>query len=133
LIETKQLLADINIKEYDNNNPPYQYLTEFGEINNTETVIFLNNQSILYTVIKIDIFNEPKGVPISTFMFDSRYSGTTFQSIILDNKTAGVSTTSLPQVIVLNKLDPTILVDSSTAGNYRIKFGAGKVLSFGTI
>jgi hypothetical protein len=46
-----------------------------------------------------------------------------------DNRAVGVSITGLPQVIVLNKLDPTILVNSSIIGNYRIKFGAGEVLS----
>jgi hypothetical protein len=61
----------MNIKECDNNNPSYQYLTEFGEIDNIEAVIFLNNQSMLYIVTKIDVFNEPKGVPIFAFMFDS--------------------------------------------------------------
>jgi hypothetical protein len=70
-METEQLLADINIKEYDNNNPPYQYFIEFGEVNNTKTIIFLNNQSMLYTITKIDIFNKPKGVPISAFTFDN--------------------------------------------------------------
>jgi hypothetical protein len=51
---------------------------EFGEINNTETIILLNNQSMLHTVTKIDVFNKPKGVPTSAFIFDNRYSGTTF-------------------------------------------------------
>jgi hypothetical protein len=123
----------MNIKECDNNNPPYQYLTEFGEVNNTKTVIFLNNQSMLYTITKIDIFNEPKRVPISAFMFDNRYSSTTFQGIILDNRAARISTTSLSQVIILNKLDLIILVNSFIAGNYWIKFRAGEVLFFGTI
>jgi hypothetical protein len=88
---------------------------------------------MLYTVTKIDIFNEPKRVPISVFMFDSRYSGTTFQGIMLNNKAAGISTASLLQVTILNKLDPIILVNSSIAGNYRIKFRARKVLFLGTI
>jgi hypothetical protein len=88
---------------------------------------------MLYTITKIDIFNEPKRVPIFAFTFDSRYSNTTFQDIMLDNKTAGVFIVSLPQVIALSKLDPIILVNSSTAGNYRIKFGAGEVLSLRTI
>jgi hypothetical protein len=61
-------------------------------------------------------------------MFDSWYSGITFQDIILDNKTAGVFTTGLPQVIILNKLDPIILVNNSIVGNYRIKFRVRKVL-----
>jgi hypothetical protein len=35
-----------------------------------------------------------------------------------DNKTAGVSIAGLPQVIILSKLDPTILVNSSIIRNY---------------
>jgi hypothetical protein len=133
LTETEQLLADMNIKECDDNDPPYQYLTEFGEVDGTEAVILLNNQSMLHAVTKIDVFNEPKGVPTSAFTFDSRYSGTTFQGTMPDSGAAGVSTAGLPQVTALSKLDPTILVDSSTAGNHRIKFGAGEALSLGTI
>jgi hypothetical protein len=88
---------------------------------------------MLYTIIKIDIFNKPKKVLISAFIFDSRYSGTTFQGIIPDNKAAGISIVSLPQVTILSKLDPIILVNSSIIGNYRIKFRAGEALSLGTI
>jgi hypothetical protein len=106
---------------------------EFSEIDNTKTVIFLNNQSILYTIIKINIFNKPKRVLIFVFTFDNRYSSITFQGIILDNKAAGVSTVGLPQVTVLNKLDPIILVNSSIVGNYWIKFGAGEALFLRTI
>jgi hypothetical protein len=88
---------------------------------------------MLYTITKIDIFNEPKRVPIFVFIFDSRYSGITFQGIILDNRAAGVSITSLLQVIILSKLDLIILVNSFIARNYRIKFRARKVLFFRTI
>jgi hypothetical protein len=73
---------------------------------------------MLYIITKINIFNKPKKVLIFAFTFDSRYSSITFQGIILDNRTAGISITSLPQVIALNKLDPIILVNSSIAGNY---------------
>jgi hypothetical protein len=44
---------------------------EFSEINNIETIIFLNNWFILYTITKIDIFNKPKRVLIFVFIFDS--------------------------------------------------------------
>jgi hypothetical protein len=88
---------------------------------------------MLYTITKINIFNKLKGVLILVFIFDNRYSSTIFQSIILDNKAAGISTTSLPQVIILNKLDLIILVDSSIIRNYWIKFRAGKILSLRTI
>jgi hypothetical protein len=88
---------------------------------------------MLYTVTKIDVFNKPKGVLIFAFMFDSRYSGITFQNIIPDNRTTGISIVSLPQVTILSKLDPIILVDSFIAGNYWIKFRIGEVLFLGTI
>jgi hypothetical protein len=52
---------------------------------------------------------------------------------MLDNRAAGVSIAGLPQVIALSKLDPIILVNSSIAGNYWIKFGAGEVLFLRTI
>jgi hypothetical protein len=61
-------------------------------------------------------------------MFDSRYSSITFQGIIPDNRTAGISITSLPQVIILSKLDLIILVNSFIARNYRIKFRTREVL-----
>jgi hypothetical protein len=88
---------------------------------------------MLYTITKINIFNKPKKVSISVFTFDSRYSNITFQDIILNNKTAGVSIASLFQVIVLNKLDPIILVDSFITRNHRIKFRIREILFFRTI
>jgi hypothetical protein len=50
-----------------------------------------------------------------------------------DNGTVGVFIAGLLQVIILSKLDPTILVNYSIARNYRIKFSARKALSLGTI
>jgi hypothetical protein len=52
---------------------------------------------------------------------------------MLNNKTIRVSITSLSQVIILNKLDLIILVDSFIIRNYWIKFGAGEVLFLGII
>jgi hypothetical protein len=59
-------------------------------MDNTKTVIFLNNQLILYIITKIDIFNQPKEDPTSVFIFDNRYSNIIFQGIILDNRAVGV-------------------------------------------
>jgi hypothetical protein len=52
---------------------------------------------------------------------------------MLDNRTAGVFTAGLPQVIILSKLDPIILVNCFIIGNYRIKFSVREALSFRTI
>jgi hypothetical protein len=50
---------------------------------------------MLYTIIKINIFNKLKRVPTFIFTFDNRYSSITFQGIMLDNRAAGISIVSL--------------------------------------
>jgi hypothetical protein len=52
---------------------------------------------------------------------------------MLDSGAAGVSTTRKPQVIAFQKLDPIILINTSTIRNYKICFGKGEVVSIGTI
>jgi hypothetical protein len=94
---------------------------------------------MLYIITKINIFNKPKvnifSKPLASlvFTFNNRYSNTTFQGIILDSGTAGVSTTKKPQVIALQKLDPTILINIFIAGNYKIRFGKREAISISTI
>jgi hypothetical protein len=88
---------------------------------------------MLYTITKIDIFNEPKGVLIFVFMFDNRYSGITFQGIIPDNRAIEIFIASLSQVIILSKLDLIILVNSFIARNHRIKFRIREILFLGII
>jgi hypothetical protein len=98
-------------------------------MDNIKTVIFLNNQSILYIITKINIFNQQKENLTFVFIFNSRYSNITFQGIILDNRIVGVSIAGLFQVIVLSKLDLIILVNCFITKNHRIKFSAGETLS----
>jgi hypothetical protein len=52
---------------------------------------------------------------------------------MLDNRTAGVSIARKPQVIVLQKLDPIVLINISIAGNHKIRFGKKKIISIGII
>ena len=116
------------------------YLTELGEINGTQTVAILNNQSTLHVVTKKDPFDTevpgdiiPKMPPTSAFTFDNRYSSNIFQGIMPDSGAAGVSTAGNPQFLALQKLDPTVQLDTSTAGAHKIRFGKGTALSQGTI
>jgi hypothetical protein len=94
---------------------------------------------MLHTVTKTNIFNEPKintfsKLPTSlVFTFNNLYSDTTFQNIIPDSGAAGVSTTRKPQVVAFQKLDPIISIDTSIAGNHKIRFGKGEAVSIGTI
>ena len=71
-----------------------QYFTKYSEVDGTQTVTILNNQSTLHFTIKLDIFNKPR--ESSTFSFNNRYSANIFYSIILDTRAAGVSIVGEP-------------------------------------
>jgi len=54
---------------------------------------------MLYTIIKLDIFNKLK--ESSMFSFNNRYLVNIFYSIMLDTRAIGVSTAGEPQVRAL--------------------------------
>jgi hypothetical protein len=136
LTETEQLLADITIDEKHKNK---RFFIEFGQIDRTEVVIALNNQSMLYIITKVDVFNKPKvntfskSLASSAFTLNNRYSDTIFQGIIPDSGTAGVFITRKPQVITLQKLDPIVSIDTSIVRNHKICFGKGEAISISII
>ena len=110
------------------------YLTELGEVNGIQTVAVLNDQSTLHIITRKDFFNEQRDpIETSVFTFDNRYSSDTFQGIIPDSGAAGVSTAGNPQFLALQKLDPRVQLDTSTAGDHKIRFGKGTAFSQGTI
>jgi hypothetical protein len=94
---------------------------------------------MLYIITKVNIFNEPKVNTFSkppaslAFTLNNRYSDAIFQGIILNNRTAGVFITRKPQVITFQKLDLTVLIDTSTTRNHKIRFGKGEAISISTI
>ena len=75
------------------------YFTEFGEVNSTQTIAILNDQSVWHTVTSKDIFKaSPLQLPeTSVFIFKNRYLSEVFQGIMLDSKAAGVLTAGQPQ------------------------------------
>jgi len=81
---------DIEIKDYS----PDQYFTKYSEVNSTQTVAILNDQSTLHSVTKLDVFNKLK--ESSTFSFNNRYSANVFYGIMPDTRAAGVSTAEEP-------------------------------------
>ena len=88
---------DIKIKDYNNsNNYSDQYLIKLSKVDNIQTVIILNNQSIFYSITKLDIFNKLK--ESSAFLFNNRYLVNVFYSIILNTRAAKVSIAGEPQV-----------------------------------
>jgi hypothetical protein len=54
------------------------YLTELGEINGTQTVAILNDQSTLHVVTRKDPFEEAEPNETSAFTFDNCYLLNTF-------------------------------------------------------
>ena len=53
-----------------------QFFTEYGQINEAQTVSILNNQSAFHTITKTDIFNEL--IKNTVFTFENRYSANIF-------------------------------------------------------
>lgn len=123
-----------------------QWVCEFGSVNPYEIIQHLNNQSTLHAVSKQEIF---KSIRQQTSSFDqqtlnnevfkqeisisSRYSDAEFQGIMPNTGAAGVSTAGEPQVKAIQKLDNTIQIDRSRAGESQIRFGKGEASSIGTI
>ena len=134
LDETQQLLTELQL-ENEEQFSTEQYLTEFGGVIGIKTVAFLNDQSVFHAATGIDIFNitaKPQEHD-SVFTFEDRYSAKIFQGIMPDTGAAGVSTAGELQSIALQQLDPSIHLDTSTAGQHRIRFGKGEAVSIGTL
>jgi hypothetical protein len=112
------LLIKIEIAEDEGSYNFDSYITELGEVNGPETVAILNNYSIFHSLTKTDIFKLL--IESSAFIFNNQYSSETFQGIISDSRAAGVSTAGQPQFTVLQKLDPSLQINSTTAGQHKI-------------
>ena len=106
------------------------WFTNF-EYNGERTIAILQDQAVFHAITGEDVSKEPTQES-STFTLD-RYSSETFQGIMPDTGAAGVSTAGHPQFLALQKLDPNVQLDISTAGNHTIRFGKGSSLSEGTI
>ncbi|KAI9034762.1 uncharacterized protein KD926_005695 [Aspergillus affinis] len=129
--ELDQTLAVITIE----NDEHEGFLTEIGQVNGIRTISILNDQSVYHFFTKNDIFyqRQADGQAIEAFTFDSRYSSDTFQGIMPDTGASGVSSAGEPQFRALCRLDPKVSLDTSRAGEQKIKFGDGNPkLSLGT-
>ena len=136
-----------------------QFMTEWGEVNGPRTISILNDHSAYHAFTKSDPFHKP-GVgnediehsntthePKSqvnldtenllkedhaTFTLD-RYSADEFHGIMPDSGAAGISSAGEQQVLALQKLDPTVEIDTSAAGNNTIRFGKGTATVKGVV
>jgi hypothetical protein len=110
------------------------YTTSYGIVDGNSTVAILNEQAALHGFTKYDVFNQVPLERSDQFHFRDRYSSETFQGIMPDPGAAGVSTAGENQLFALQKIDPSITLDTSTAGKHRIRFGDNpEVASLGTV
>jgi hypothetical protein len=86
------------------------FFIKFSNINSIQIIFILNNQSIYYIIIKLDIFQE-----------------------LLDNKTTSISSAGESQVQVLQKKDLFIKLDIIITGTNHIKFNKEKIIIKGII
>ena len=93
-------------------------------------MFIFNNHFAYHAFTKNDMFklfniqnpfsNEP-----FVFIFNNYYFLYKFQGIMPDSETAEIFSASEPQVLALQKRDPTIQLNILMAGNNRIRFGKG--------
>ncbi|KAI0994965.1 hypothetical protein K3495_g13216, partial [Podosphaera aphanis] len=119
-----------------NNN---QFFTEMGAVDGIRVLSMLDDQAARHSFTKEDEFSKDYEIPdefvdksAEVFTFKSRYSSYEFHGIMPDTGAAGVSTAGNPQFIALQRLNPSIKLDTSTAGSHNIKFGKGTAESMGT-
>lgn len=121
--ESTLMLADMTIEDDGHEG----FFTELGEVDGIRMISILNDQSAYHFFTKDDIFQQRQanGQAIEVFTLDNRYSSDTFQGIMPDTGASGVSSAGEPQFKALCKLDPKVRLNTSRAGEHRIKFGDG--------
>ena len=100
-----------------------------------ETCQYLTNQAFLHQLTGEDVFRTNNSdVPATQFMIQDRYSKMRFQGILPDTGAARVSTAGKEQYLALQREDPSVQMDESTAGQASIRFGKGSTTtSIGTV
>ncbi|CAE7020765.1 hypothetical protein PTTW11_03135 [Pyrenophora teres f. teres] len=77
---------------------------------------------------------EVPSAPASQFLLEDRYKRSLYQGILPDTGAANVSTVGKEQYLALTREDPTVKLDTSTAGKALIKFRKGEAIaSIGTV
>jgi len=117
-----------------------QWYTEhyfIDPIKEENTVAILQDQAVFHAItggeISKQLGQEQPKVQSTVFTLD-RYNADTFQGIMPDTGAAGVSTAGQLQFQALQKIDPRVQLDTSTAGVHGIVFGKGSAeRSKGTI
>jgi hypothetical protein len=108
-------------------------MSSYGPIHGDSTLSHLNNNRAFHAVTGIDIFNRTANdvEPFDIFTLN-RYSNHVFQGIMPDTGAAGISTAGIHQVQALQHITNAV-IDTSTAGQHNVRFGAGNATSIGTV
>ncbi|KAF7570471.1 hypothetical protein PtrM4_104730 [Pyrenophora tritici-repentis] len=95
----------------------------------------LADQAFLHHISGDDIYSRgAPSAPASQFLLEDRYTRSLYQGILPDTGAANVSTVGKEQYLALTREDPTVKIDTSTAGKASIKFGKGEATaSIGTV
>ncbi|KAF7567022.1 DUF1421 multi-domain protein [Pyrenophora tritici-repentis] len=95
----------------------------------------LADQAFLHHISGDDIYSrDAPSAPASQFLLEDRYTRSVYQGILPDTGAANVSTVGKEQYLALTREDPTVKLDTSTAGKASIKFGKGEATaSIGTV
>ncbi|WYZ42470.1 hypothetical protein EsH8_VI_000169 [Colletotrichum jinshuiense] len=89
-----------------------------------------NKSKVEYLELLLDKLTK---IQLDVFTLEDQYSASTFQGIMPDSGAARFSTAGYQQLLALQRDDPSITLDTSTAGNANIRFGSGDPLvSLGT-
>ena len=120
------------------------FFTNYGEVDGAQLISILNDQTTYHAFTRDNKFVTEKSMEneqrrlmkekgLSAFMSE-RYSCQVFQGIMPDSGAAGVSSAGEPQVRALQKLDRSITINRSHAGQHSIRFGEQETReSIGTI
>ncbi|EGY23394.1 uncharacterized protein VDAG_04832 [Verticillium dahliae VdLs.17] len=112
-----------------------EFMTSYftGPVNGPKIVAGLADQAVAHALTKEDLHGQQlPDDAASVFSLEGRYSSRGFQGIMPDTGAAGFSTAGHPQFVALQREVPVTL-DTSTAGDAKIRFGGGDPIdSIGT-
>lgn len=115
---------------------PQTMMVSVDEEKSKEHHVFLMDQAFLHGFAEEASAPEsPEDrPPAETFTIEDRYSRQQFQGIMPDTGAATFSTTGYEQFMALQRKVPGIEMDTTRAGEARIKFGPGRLVeSLGTV
>ncbi|KAF1935036.1 hypothetical protein EJ02DRAFT_362386, partial [Clathrospora elynae] len=118
----------------DNDDSKQQHFTAAYVKHQYFTEQCLADRAFLHQISGDDIYGRgTPSTPASQFLIEDRYTRSVYQGILPDTGAANVSTVGREQYLALTQEDPTVTMDTSTAGKASIKFGKGSVTaSIGT-